>query len=135
MNRIFTITEANTLLPFIRESLLKMQSLLSKARTLRREQEMIKAIGRDASGRYLMATDYDLAEESLAAAIGELNRSIHDVQQMGCLIKDIERGLVDFPAIVGGREVFLCWELGEEAIRYYHDVHAGFAGRRALPIE
>jgi hypothetical protein len=47
-------------------------------------------------------------------------------------IKDIARGLIDFPAIVAGREVFLCWEQGEEDIEFWHDLDAGYAGRERL---
>ena len=47
-------------------------------------------------------------------------------------IKDLDRGLVDFPAFIGGREVFLCWERGEEDIEYWHDLESGYAGRERL---
>jgi hypothetical protein len=47
-------------------------------------------------------------------------------------IKDLDRGLVDFPAFVGGREVFLCWERGEEDIEFWHDLASGYAGRERL---
>ena len=47
-------------------------------------------------------------------------------------IKDLDRGLVDFPAFMGGREVFLCWERGEEDIEYWHDLESGYAGRERL---
>ena len=47
-------------------------------------------------------------------------------------VKDLDRGLVDFPAFVGGREVFLCWERGEEDIEYWHDLESGYAGRERL---
>ncbi len=49
-------------------------------------------------------------------------------------IKDLERGLVDFPAIIGGKEVFLCWEDGEEDIEHWHDLDAGYAGREPLDL-
>jgi hypothetical protein len=47
-------------------------------------------------------------------------------------IKDVERGLVDFPAIIGGREVFLCWERGEDDIEFWHEIDSGYAGREHL---
>jgi hypothetical protein len=50
-------------------------------------------------------------------------------------IKDIDRGLVDFPALIGGKEVFLCWEKGEESVEFWHDLDAGFAGREPLEEE
>jgi hypothetical protein len=50
-------------------------------------------------------------------------------------IKDVDRGLIDFPALLGGREVFLCWEKGEEEVEFWHDLDAGFAGREPLEGE
>lgn len=47
-------------------------------------------------------------------------------------IKDLERGLIDFPAFIGGREVFLCWEKSEESVEYWHDLDSGYAGREPL---
>ena len=47
-------------------------------------------------------------------------------------IKDLDRGLIDFPAIVGDKEVFLCWEQGEENIEFWHDLDSGYAGRERL---
>ena len=74
---------------------------------------------------------------------GELvNRSIRTMAQMQALlgefqkreiqIKDLERGLLDFPALVGGKEVFLCWENGEENIEFWHDLESGYGGREHL---
>jgi hypothetical protein len=55
-----------------------------------------------------------------------------EFQQREIQIKDLERGLLDFPAIIGGKEVFLCWEQDEEDIEYWHDLDAGYAGREHL---
>jgi hypothetical protein len=52
--------------------------------------------------------------------------------ELGVQIKDVDRGLVDFPAWRGEEEVFLCWHLGEDRVRYWHDLQSGFAGRREL---
>jgi hypothetical protein len=50
-------------------------------------------------------------------------------------VKDIDEGLIDFPALSGGETVLLCWRLGEDEIRYWHSVEDGFAGRRELPLD
>jgi hypothetical protein len=55
-----------------------------------------------------------------------------EFQRREIVIKDMERGLVDFPAIVSGREVFLCWEQDEEAVEFWHDLDTGFGGRERL---
>jgi hypothetical protein len=70
--------------------------------------------------------DRDRLAESLSA-------SLEKIQATGCVVKDLETGLLDFPAIVNDEEVYLCWRLGEERIRFYHRQDEGFAGRK--PIE
>jgi hypothetical protein len=55
-----------------------------------------------------------------------------EFQRREILIKDIDRGLVDFPSIIGGKEVFLCWEKDEDDIEFWHDLDTGYAGRERL---
>jgi hypothetical protein len=62
----------------------------------------------------------------------QLARTVDEIQQTGCVIKDLEMGLVDFPSRRGGAEVYLCWKLGEARIGYWHGIEEGFAGRRPL---
>lgn len=62
----------------------------------------------------------------------ELTASVAKITRTGCLVKDLETGLVDFPALHEGEEVYLCWKLGEERIEYWHRVKEGFAGRKLL---
>lgn len=62
-----------------------------------------------------------------------LREKLDEVQACGCVIKDVEAGLVDWLARHEGRDVYLCWKLGEPSVAYYHDLDAGFAGRRPLP--
>jgi hypothetical protein len=68
----------------------------------------------------------------LAQAAAEVNSLIERVQEMACELKDIEQGLIDFRTEREGREVYLCWKLGEPDIRWWHELDAGFAGRRPL---
>jgi len=65
-------------------------------------------------------------------AAEQLVRTIEEIQQTGCLVKDLEAGLVDFPSLRGGEEVYLCWKLGEARIGYWHGIEEGFAGRKPL---
>jgi hypothetical protein len=62
----------------------------------------------------------------------QLVRTIEEIQKTGCLVKDLETGLVDFPSLRGGEEVYLCWKLGEARIGYWHGIEEGFAGRKPL---
>ena len=59
-----------------------------------------------------------------------IERQIAELQSYGCVIKDLNGGLVDFLAERNGREVYLCWRYGEDRIEYYHELHTGFQGRR-----
>jgi hypothetical protein len=61
-----------------------------------------------------------------------LREQVDEIQETGCIIKDIEVGLVDWPALHHGREVLLCWKYGEPEVGWWHDVDAGFAGRRPV---
>ena len=65
----------------------------------------------------------------------ELARVIDEIADRGAQVKDIDEGLIDFPALSRGETVLLCWRLGEDEIRYWHSVDDGFAGRRELPLD
>ncbi len=65
-------------------------------------------------------------------AAARLRETIEAVQSTGCLIKDLDLGLLDFPALYRGQEVYLCWRLGEPAIGYWHGVEEGFRGRKPI---
>ncbi|MFL5782321.1 MAG: DUF2203 domain-containing protein [Thermoleophilaceae bacterium] len=62
----------------------------------------------------------------------EMRNALVELQAMEVVLRDLDRGLVDFPSVRDGREVFLCWEQGEDEIGYWHDVDAGYGGRRPL---
>jgi len=70
-------------------------------------------------------SEHDKAAENLVEII---NR----IQETGVLVKDLEMGLVDFPSLVEGEEIYLCWKLGEDHIAFWHGVDEGFAGRKPL---
>ena len=68
----------------------------------------------------------------LATEFAEIEDLIARIQAYGCVLKSLEAGLLDFLAERDGRDVLLCWRYGEPAIQYYHEVHAGFQGRRPI---
>jgi hypothetical protein len=66
-------------------------------------------------------------------ALAGMQALLAEFQRRRIFIKDVARGLIDFPAIIGGREVFLCWEQDEDDIEFWHDLETGFTGREKLP--
>lgn len=132
MERLFNVYEVNLLIPRLERDLDRMQQLLRDARQANRDKELVRAVGYNSDGHLIMAADYQEAERSLRRIVRELNDLIEGIHREGGQIKDIERGLVDFPAIIDGKRVFLCWQKGETKISYYHDERTGYAGRRPL---
>lgn len=130
MPRYFTLEEANRLLPRLRELMARLQE---RNVELERRQEGLLSLARLAAGDGLaQEREADQARRAVEEATDEINALVEEVQALGCEVKDPERGLVDFRAWHEGREVYLCWRLGEERIAYWHDLQAGFAGRQPL---
>ena len=67
--------------------------------------------------------------------VEQLKALVDNIQQSGCLVKDLDMGLIDFPALLNNQEVYLCWKLGEPRIDFWHGVSEGFAGRKRINDE
>lgn len=127
--RIFTVDEANDLLPEIMPLLLEMRArkvaLDTALASLERLTPAMRLNGHAAEARELEVRIHTLTME-LAAGVDHLGAQ-------GIEVKSLDHGLIDFPALREGRVIFLCWRLGEGAsIRFWHEIEAGFAGRRTL---
>ena len=133
--RYFTAAQATALVPFLTDAMSRLRDLYREARQAHREKELCRAVGEGPDGRLIMAVDYEAASRRFDEAVSQMQRIIEEVHALGCQIKHIETGLVDFPARIGGQEVLLCWKLGEPAVRYYHGLEDGYAGRRPIPPE
>jgi hypothetical protein len=128
--RYFTVEEATGLLPRLTEILLAMQARKRELDQLR--QRLVEAAAQAAGNGRLLERELAqkrTAVEEAASALSDLARQITD---LGCELKGIDEGLIDFRAIREGREVYLCWRLGEECVAFWHDLEAGFAGRQPL---
>jgi hypothetical protein len=129
--RYFTPEEANALLAEIRplaEEMVGSRRLLAGAEA--RQAAVLERIS--GNGGDLAPSDLaELAEEVEAHATA-LARAVRELSALGVQVKDLERGLVDFPALRDGEEVLLCWQLGEDEVEYWHGVDDGFAGRQPL---
>lgn len=125
MPRFFTLSEANETLKIIRPLMDEVQAIRRKI--LADQPEAWPAIEKSAGN------GGNKALSRLVQDFGRLDALIHQIQDTGTQVRDINIGLLDFSAMREGREVFLCWKHGEGAIAFWHDVDAGFAGRQ--PIE
>lgn len=74
-------------------------------------------------------------DQKIRERVASLRRKVEEVSDLGVLIKDIDEGIVDFPALREGRAVLLCWKVDEPELRYWHEMEAGFAGRRLIDWE
>jgi hypothetical protein len=119
----YTREEAQTLLPQLRKWLERLNELRHELERSDKRLTSLMHPGNDLGGDLVNRWIRTLAE--MQELLGEFQR--RDIQ-----IKDIERGLVDFPAIIGGKEVFLCWEQDEDAVEFWHDLDTGYGGRERL---
>ena len=124
--KLFTIQEANALLPNVRTIVGKIQRAHRRVAEYRDEAKEASEGAEKGGG----GMSYGLA---YAQALTELTGSIAELETLGVQLKDFERGLVDFPSLRDGRVVLLCWQMGEgDELEWWHDVDAGFAGRTPL---
>lgn len=124
--KLFTIEEANELLPQLRKKLLRMQELYSGVAELRDDAKAAAAASQLGGGGMEGGSDY-------VRALYEIGKITTEIHEAGVQLKDYERGLIDFPARRGDRIVLLCWQLGDgDEIEWWHDTDTGFAGRQPL---
>jgi hypothetical protein len=129
--RLFTLQEANGLLPRLEPV---MRRLIARRQELREHQERLAEFRSLASrtGGALPGSHHARAKEESARLLAEINEGVRGIETLGCVIKDLDLGLVDFPASRGREQVYLCWRLGEPEIRHWHGLQEGFAGRKPL---
>ncbi len=135
--RLFTVTEADALVSQLEFIFRRLDPKLARLRELRELIEDAESyfgeglVGAPSKDRDVYAVS--LQEQS------DLERSVQadvdEVHALGCELKDVHRGLVDFPARVGNEVAYLCWQRGESRIGWWHSLEAGFAGRKALTPE
>jgi len=119
----YTLEEARALLPKIREWFTEIHELRRRLKQLDERIAQLISDGADAGGDSV---------HNQVKLLSELQSALQEFERREIQIKDVDRGLIDFPAIVGGREVFLCWEQDEEDIEFWHELDTGYAGRERL---
>lgn len=124
--KLFTIQEANALLPSVRVILAKIQRAHRRLAEYRDEARKAAEAAEQGGGGIADGVAY-------AVVLTDLTSQMSELDTLGVQLKDFERGLVDFPSLRDGRVVLLCWQLGEgDELEWWHDVDAGFAGRTPL---
>lgn len=119
----YTREEARALLPQIREWLVQLNRLREDLHRYEKRLSGLTEQGNDVGGETV---------NSWIRVLADLQELLAEFQRREIFIKDLERGLVDFPAIIGGREVFLCWESDEDDVEFWHDLETGYSHRERL---
>jgi hypothetical protein len=119
----YTRDEVRALLPQLRGQIVKLNQLRTDADRYDKRLTGMNAEGQDTGGETV---------NTWIRTLAAMQEILADFQQRQIFIKDLTRGLVDFPAIIGGKEVFLCWESDEEDVEFWHDLETGYGGREKL---
>ncbi|HEY3541275.1 MAG TPA: DUF2203 domain-containing protein [Gaiellaceae bacterium] len=132
--RHFTPEEANAALAHVRPLVERMVAQRREHLGALERQEELEGRIRGNGGGIPPATLAETAAEVDRLA-RELAQTVDAIGEHGAEVKDLDEGLIDFPALRRGETVLLCWQLGEDEIRYWHTVEDGFGGRQELPLE
>jgi len=124
MTRHFSVDEANAVLPRVRAL---VESVLAARQRILDTQPEVWPVLEKATGNGGSQKAGALVEE-----FRRIERGLKAIHDLGVVVKDINTGLIDFPALRGDREVFLCWRYDEPAVAHWHDLQTGFAGRQAI---
>lgn len=130
MPRTFTLDEANALLSRLREILSEMQERKPQVEAIR--EEIVGMTKTASSNGHLVSQDVRDKQKTARTLIKRLNELGAQLSELGCEVKGIDEGLIDFRSEREGRTVYLCWKLGEDAITHWHEIDTGFGGRQPL---
>jgi hypothetical protein len=121
--RHYTLEEASELLPHVVELIGRMRSARDRLGDREAREALSEAGPTNGGGN---------PGRTVSEGFVELRDSMAKLQALEVVLRDLDRGLLDFPSLRDGREVYLCWQEGEDAIEYWHEPEAGFAGRQPL---
>jgi hypothetical protein len=119
----YTREEAQALLPQLRAWLSELNRFREEVERYDKRLSGLNTEGRDTGGETV---------NNWIRALAGMQNILAEFQRREIFIKDLSRGLLDFPAIIGGREVFLCWEADEDKVEFWHDLDTGYGGREKL---
>ena len=125
-SRHYTLDDAIELLPAVRDVVEKVQQICLTAGAERRAFEVLQTSRKT-------PIEISLAHQSLVAALWDVQPLVAWLQSKDIVLRDPSTGLIDFPSQIEGEDVFLCWRLGEDEIRYWHSTDEGFENRKRIP--
>jgi hypothetical protein len=129
--RVFTPAEANSALDEVRAAAERLVEVRARMRELVRAQgSLVTAIGGNGGG--YAASDLNAAQAELEQLSERAGGCVAELEELGVTVKDLDLGLLDFPALHEGREIELCWHVGEPSVAYWHELGAGYAGRKPI---
>jgi hypothetical protein len=130
-DRIFTPDEANSALSEVRPVAERLVGVRERMRELEQAQaKHVLAIGGNGGG--YAASDLNAAQSELTGLADAAIACVERLEELGVSVKDLDLGLLDFPAIRDGREVELCWHVGEDVVEFWHGIGEGYAGRKPI---
>ena len=130
--RLFTVSKANRALPLVRRVVDDIVAEHPRWKDLVAQYELAAAGARPEWGE---SADMLKLRRQIDGIAERINRYVKELEAIGCHLKGFEQGLVDFYGMHEGRLVFLCWKKGEAAVTHWHELDAGFTGRRAITAE
>jgi hypothetical protein len=122
-DRHFTVEEANS-------EIERVGPMLEALRAAK--EELLDDEAREALGEAAPGNGGGERGRQVGAAFLEVRRILVELTEAGIVVRDVDRGLIDFPSLRDEREVYLCWQLGEERVGWWHDLESGFGGRQPL---
>jgi hypothetical protein len=132
MPKLFTLAQAQSLIPrvdrLLREAIALKSEFVQAERAFQSFGERIMLMG----GMIVDREQFFQAKTRRQSEGERLRNAVEQLQEIGCLVKDLDTGLVDFPTLFRGQEVYLCWKLGEPSIEFWHGVDEGFRGRKTI---
>ena len=132
MSKTFTLSEAQTLLPVVEALLRRAQTAGVRAGEIEMEMQQLSQRIFLSGGMHVDVTVAARRRAELDKSVQEATDTVSEIEEIGVQLKDLEQGLLDFPCVIDGKTVLLCWKLGEKEIGYWHAPEDGFAGRKPL---
>ena len=132
MSKTFTLSEAQTLLPVLESLLRKAQTAGARAGELEAEMHALSQRIFLSGGMHVDVAQAARRRAEREKAVQETQNTLAEIDEIGVQMKDLEKGLLDFPSLMEGQTVMLCWKLGEKEIGYWHTPEDGFDGRKPL---